>query len=555
MAEQQGQFDQWSQGQPISRPPTYGANYGGAGTHTPGVIERPRPNYVKWGLGCTGVMMVLFTTGAMFALIITPVIFRGLLPEQQQIWMHRLPFLEAFRPTRIYQNTYLPTAVVDDAAAQALLASDGAAGDGGSSSDSPTIATPTPNPENAIALVASPTPPPPTLTFTPSRVMPTPVLATNTPVISTAIPTATLPPSPTPPPTATAALPTLPPTDVPIPSAASVTGVKFIQQGWNNCGPANLTQVLRKYGWQGTQQDAAAALKPWSEDKNVSPWQMVSFVRDNEPQLGLRAIFRYGGTLRLLKALVANDFGVIVEKGHFIVGEGWMGHYLTIVGYDDLASIDGASGVMYGMDTNLGPGTGGGGRPLSYADLDSRWRQFNRVFIVVYPINREGELATILGNYTDEEWSVRSALNTAKREASELGGDAYSWYNIGTNLTLLGQYREAAYAFDKARSLNLESRFFWYQFEQYNAYYHIGRFDDVLDLTRVTLQSASDGRGLGLEEQHYWRGMVFAARGETDAAQTEFQVTLEWNKHFWPARDALEQVRNGMFKPPRIAQK
>jgi tetratricopeptide (TPR) repeat protein len=551
MAEQQGQLDQWAKAQPISRPPAYGTPYRAAEVATP---ERPQPNYVKWGLGCTGVLMVLFTIGAMFMLIITPVVFRNLLPEQQAVWMHRLPFLEAFRPTRIYQNTYLPTAVVDDAAVQTLLApeSGGAANVASLGGSDPGAANP--DPGAAAALVASPTPLAPTVTATPSRVMPTPMLATNTPVISTAIPTATLPASATPLPTATVALPTLPPTDVPIPSAASATGIKFIQQGWNNCGPANLTQVLRKYGWSGTQADAAAYLKPWSEDKNVSPWQMVSYVRDNFEAQGLRALFRYGGNLRLLKALIANDFGVIVEKGHFIVGEGWMGHYLTLVGYDDLATYDNVQGVMYGMDTNLGPGPNGGGRPFNYTELDNRWRQFNRVFIVVYPINREAELATILGNYADEEWAVRSALNTAKREASELGGDAYSWYNIGTNLTLLGQYREAAYAFDKARSLNLESRFFWYQFEQYNAYYHIGRFDDVLDLTRVTLQSASDGRGLGLEEQHYWRGMVFAARGDAAAAEQEFQVTLEWNKYFWPARDALEQVRNGAFRAPSIGQ-
>jgi tetratricopeptide (TPR) repeat protein len=352
------------------------------------------------------------------------------------------------------------------------------------------------------------------------------------------------------PPTATAALPTLAPTQLPVPSAAFATNIKFVQQEWNNCGPANLTQVLRKYGWTGTQKDAAAYLKPWSEDKNVSPWQMVSFVNNNSESFGLRAIYRIGGTLQLLKLLVANDFGVIIEKGHIIAEQGWMGHYLTMNGYDDSLR------TFYGMDTNLGPGRDGKGQPFAYDELDRRWQQFNRLFIVVYPTTREAELAKLLGGYIDDAWAIQAALNIAKQEASASGGaNPYVWFNLGTALSLQGKYDDAAIAFDKARQIELEFRFFWYQFEQYDAYYNIGRFDDILLLTQTTLQSASDGRGVGLEEQHYWRGMVFAAQGNTEEAIKEFEIALDWNKNFYPAAEYLAQVQNGSFKPPQIVQR
>jgi hypothetical protein len=507
-----------------------------------GEIEHSRVNYVKWGLGCAGVLMLLASVGAMFALIVTPVVFRNMLPEQQQIWMHRLPFLEAFKPTRIFQGQYLPTvAAADGVDANSLL-----------TPSDPGIAVAA-NPEQ---LVASPTPiPTETPTATVGKPMPTSVLATNTPVISTAQPTATVPVSPTPLPTATVMLPTLPPTEIPVPSSAFVKDIRFVQQGWNNCGPANVAQVLHKYGWTGTQNDAANYMKPWTEDKNVSPWQIVTYVNSNfQASLGLRSLYRYGGTLRLLKLLMANDFGVIIEKGDFIVGEGWMGHYLTMQGYDDYATNGDKSGVMYGMDTNRGPSTNGNGRPFGYDDLDSRWRQFNRIFIVIYPAQREAELAKLLGNYTDEEWSVRAALNTAQREASELGSDAYSWYNIGTNLTLLKDYKRAAAAYDQALKIGLEWRTFWYQFGQYEAWYNLGYYKEILVQTDTTLQSTGDGKGLGLEEQHYWRGMVYAAEGENDQASREFELTLNWNKNFIPAQEALAEVQTGKFKAPEIAQ-
>ena len=102
MADQQV-VNNTQQGQAISRPPTYAPELETA------EVERVRVNYVKWGLGCAGLLMLLASIGAMFALIVTPVVFRNMLPEQQQIWMHRLPFLEAFKPTRIFQGQYLPT--------------------------------------------------------------------------------------------------------------------------------------------------------------------------------------------------------------------------------------------------------------------------------------------------------------------------------------------------------------------------------------------------------------------------------------------------------------
>jgi len=42
-----------------------------------------------------------------------------------------------------------------------------------------------------------------------------------------------------------------------------------------------------------------------AEDKNVSPWQMVRFVNDNT---GVKALYRIGGNLQILKRLIAAQF-------------------------------------------------------------------------------------------------------------------------------------------------------------------------------------------------------------------------------------------------------
>src|SRR5664279_1669707 len=65
------------------------------------------------------------------------------------------------------------------------------------------------------------------------------------------------------------------------PASWHLTGVQHIYQGWNNCGPATLTEGLTYFGYANDQTPAAAWLKPNSEDKNVSPWQILDYVNNH----------------------------------------------------------------------------------------------------------------------------------------------------------------------------------------------------------------------------------------------------------------------------------
>jgi len=60
----------------------------------------------------------------------------------------------------------------------------------------------------------------------------------------------------------------------------------------NNCGPANITMALSFFGWSSGQEVAQAYVRPSTEDKNVNPWELVAFVRE---QTGFQALTRIGG--------------------------------------------------------------------------------------------------------------------------------------------------------------------------------------------------------------------------------------------------------------------
>ncbi len=497
--------------------------------------ERPAPrvNLVKWGLGCVGLSMLLFTAGTMFILIVTPVLFRNLTPEYQFRLVQKFPFLAAFQPTRAFTGDYLPTVVPSNltrADAMALLASPVAP-----------VASPTPGDPGAGSLAAGDDDPLPTATPspTPTDAPPTitPALATNTPMLSASTPTPIYTATPI-----RTLLPLPPPTDIPIPVAFHASGFTWEPQDWNNCGPANLTQALKYYGWKGNEAEAAAYLKPNRDDANVSPWQMVDFVNQ---KTGIRAVMRVGGDVALIRALVSQRFAVILEKGYIVPGSGWMGHYLTVIGYDD------SQGLLYGLDTDRTDGPDHRGYAEKYENIDRMWQQFNRLYIVLFPKEREGELAALLGPRRDVNYSYQLALNQARQEASSNPQNAHAWFNLGSNYVLLRQYPQAVKAFENARNAGdgVPWRMLWYQFGPYEAYYNAGNYSEVIELAKVT-----DAGTKYIEETYYWWGMALAASGKSDEAEKMFKFAQKVNPNFNPAKERLAEVQNGLFKPPDLAQ-
>lgn len=446
------------------------------------------------------------------------VVFRAvLLPGQQQRVIDQLPFMRAFLPPTP-QGGVLPTAL--------------------------------PQGESAISpeeLLGAP------LTLATATVVATlaPTQAAMIEIVPSATPTATLPPTATPvPPTFTPYPTEVVPTQegqaqtgqgsllavsavVPSrPSAERLYGIRHVKQTWNNCGPANLTMALSFFGWTQDQSVAAEYLKPSREDKNVNPGEMVAFVNE---RTGVRAVTRIGGDTGMLKDFIAAGFPVIIETGYMPEGYDWIGHYQTIVGYDDIL------GVFYVYDSFLGTGENGEGIALTYTSLDANWQHFNRTFIVLYEQAREGDVRTILGDIADLTVAAENALGVAQAEARANPQNAFAWFNIGSSYTRLGRYEEAAAAFDQARRVGLLPwRITWYQFGPFEAYFYAGRYDDVLALVNANLANGAQY----VEETHYWNGRVLAMQGNTQAAAAAFRQALAHNSRYADARAALDRLNS-----------
>lgn len=470
----------------------------------------PPPRFLLWLVIGLFVLGILGVIGGI-------VVFRQvLLPAQQQRVIDQLPFMQVFKqPTP--QGGAIPTAipVESDISADDLLAGLPLLGEPEATED--------PTAEAEVIVTVEPPTATPTIAIQPS----------NTPdFTATPLPTAEPTAEPTLAPTQeNVSLPANEGAEVRVsipnrPATHTLGGITYVEQGWNNCGPANITMGLSYYGWTDSQTVAANYLKPNREDKNVSPHELVSFVNERS---GVRAITRIGGDTTLLRNLIASNFPVIIETGYMPEGNDWMGHYLTVFGYDDM------QGVFYLYDSNLKTSTG---VTETYDNVDRFWQHFNRTFIVIYEQNREAELTRLLGPLADPITAAEHALEVARQEANADRRNVFAWFNMGTAYTYLGQYTEATTAFDQSRREGqLPWRMTWYQFYPFEAYFEAGRYDDVMALVNINLANTPY-----VEETYYWQGRVAEAQGNTQEARQAYQRALNYNSRYEAARAALDAL-------------
>jgi len=388
------------------------------------------------------------------------------------------------------------------------------------------------------------------------------------------LPTPTLGPATLQPPTDTplpADLATPTATSTPLPSSTVLANVTYVDQmnRYNYCGPANLAMALEYWGYKGApgattelRDQIASVVKPGEADPtknfidrgntdvNVMPTELVDYVNNYTT---LKALYAFGGTPDLLKRLIAAGFPAITEKGIYepLLPDNsvqWAGHYSFTTGYDD------SQQVFIWQDSYLPlPKSVGKNTKTPYLEYINNWRAFDYLFIVVYPPDREQDLFQVLGPYANLGWSAQHALDISNQEISSLtlgGNDLYfAMFNKVTSLVNLDNpdYGRAATAYDQATAYYnntllvaddkpIPYRIMWYQTAPYKAYYYSGRYQDVINLANVNLQTIEKG-GRELEESWYWKSRAEYALSEFGNAYTSMRRALYYHPNFQPALD------------------
>ena len=353
--------------------------------------------------------------------------------------------------------------------------------------------------------------------------LPQPVMrVTSNPTVTAVVAQASTPSTPTP------IIPTLTPT--PVPSSVSLPAPAWERQDINNCGPASLAMYLRFYGWEGDQFDIAELLKPQREDRNVNVEELFYYVRTRAGWLN--AIYRVGGDVTLLKKFLAAGIPVMIEETFYFADpfwpndDLWAAHYNLLTGYDDAAQVFTGQDSFYGAD-----------QKVAYAKLEEYWKAFNHVYILVYPPEKEETVKSILGPDWDEKVNRQRTLQAAQAAVNEDPGNAFAWFNLGSNLVYFERYQDAVVAFDRARAIGLPQRMLRYQFTPFFAYFYTRRMEELFALTDYALKITPNA-----EEALLWRGWANYRNGDTSAAVADFQAALRENPNYQDAGYALDFV-------------
>ena len=328
---------------------------------------------------------------------------------------------------------------------------------------------------------------------------------------------------------------------IPLPDAVALKGIHYVgqQSQWNYCPPASLAMQLSYWGWTETFAAVDQYVKPFKDDYNVMPYELSDYVTS---QTKLSVVIREGGTLDVLKRLVANGYVVLIEKGinspdTATAKPSWMNHYSVVSGYSD------ATQEIIVQDSAFKPDL-----HIKFETILQDWRPFDYIFMIVYPPEKEQNLMSMLGDYADETNSYRIAYNQATQDINSLSGvDAFfAEFNRGSSQVNLQDYTGAADSYDQAFALYAKLpadqqpfRMMWYQTGPYFAYYFMFRYQDVINLATQTINSTDKPY---LEESFYWRGRAERANGDAQSDIADQRLALQYHPGFKPSQDELNQL-------------
>jgi hypothetical protein len=213
--------------------------------------------------------------------------------------------------------------------------------------------------------------------------------------------------------------------------------------------------------------------------------------------------------------------------------EGWMGHYGLIVGYDDKLQ------EVTIPDTYLGM------IKMSYEEITRYWEQFDRIYLVIFPYERQQEVYDILGAQMDAQYNKEYTLDLVSSQLYEREGldRFFVWYSRGSICVELNDYLCAGESYDEAfriyGTLKEEERpwrMLWYQTGPYYAYYYLQRYQDLYTLTKQTLDKTPED---AIPETWVWKGRAEVKLGLRDEAIESFKQALFWHPNWWVAEEEL----------------
>jgi len=313
-----------------------------------------------------------------------------------------------------------------------------------------------------------------------------------------------------------------------IPQSYVIPQKLHVYQSFNNCGPATLSMALSYWGINVTQTELGNILRPYqvaggdNDDKSVT----LQEVADQATEYGLYAYLRPNGTPDKLEKFLSQGIPVVTRT--WLMPTEDIGHYRIIRGYD-------RSTQTFIQDDSLQ----GENLSYSYSDFDAIWQPFNYEYLIIVPAEKKEIAERILGEELDEKVAWQNALNRIEKE---IVSDPDNWHLTFAKSRIyyyLGEYEKSIEEFEKVES-RLSFRTLWYQIEPIQAYFELGDYDKVFQITDGILNN----QNRAFSELYHMRGEIYLKNDNIPAARTEFENAVRYKFNFRPSIEALSKLSN-----------
>ncbi len=295
-------------------------------------------------------------------------------------------------------------------------------------------------------------------------------------------------------------------------------------QSFNNCGPASLSMALSYYGINETQEKLGQDLRPYqiphgdNDDKSVTLEELAEKSKD----YGFIPYYRPNGNPELVKHFINNDMTVITRT--WLKANEDIGHYRVIKGFSQTSIIQDDS--IQGKNLNY-----------SFDEFDQIWKQYNFEYLVLVPKEKQQIAETILGEDKDYQRSWQKAAENARAQIAQDPNDPYAKFNLSVALYKIGDYQGSVNEYEKAQS-RLPLRALWYQAEPIKAYYELGDYKQVFQIT----DRIFNNQNRAYSELYLIRGKIYQKQGNIPAAKAEFEKAVLYNSNLKEARGALNSL-------------
>ena len=284
--------------------------------------------------------------------------------------------------------------------------------------------------------------------------------------------------------------------------------------------------ALSYYGMNETQEEIGDALRPYqvasgdNDDKSVTLKELA----EKSKEYDLIPYHRPMGNIEMIKYFITYDIPIIART--WTKSNEDIGHYRVVKGYDDSLEILIQDDSLQGKNLEY-----------SYEDFNILWKKFNYEFLVLVPKDKIEIAEKILGENADEMIAWKSAVNFSENKLKQDPDDIYSGFNLSVALKNIGQYKKSVEEFEKVESL-LPFRTLWYQIDPIEAYFEIGNYERVFEITDKILNN----QNRAFSELYMLRGKSYQKLGNLESARSEYEKAVLYNQSLKEAQETLNSI-------------